>query len=129
MRVLRLTMIGVSTLLVLLSGVVWYQGLTVVDYTVGQSIGLHFQGHRMYYLQVRGCLVAAFWFACPCGACSLVHPTFGLCGWCALLCDAVCEMCTLPLYVCDQEPDHQRDFYVSQPCASCLPTPRNSVSM
>ena len=61
MRVLRLTMIGVSTLLVLLSGVVWYQGLTVVDYTVGQSIGLHFQGHRMYYLQVRGCLVAAFW--------------------------------------------------------------------
>jgi hypothetical protein len=84
MRVLRLTMIGVSTLLVLLSGVVWYQGLTVVDYTVGQSIGLHFQGHRMYYLQVRGCLVAAFWFACPCGACSLVHPTFCLCGWCAL---------------------------------------------
>ena len=60
MRVLRLTMIGVPTLLVLLSGVVWYQGLTVVDYTLGQSIGLHFQGHRMYYLQVRGCLVAAF---------------------------------------------------------------------
>jgi hypothetical protein len=52
MRVLRLTMIGISTLLVLLSGVVWYQGASVVDYVVGQSVGLHFQGHRLYYTQV-----------------------------------------------------------------------------
>jgi hypothetical protein len=56
MRVRRLAMTSVSVLLILLSGVVWYQGVSITEYTVGQTSALHFLGHRMFYLQVRsGC--------------------------------------------------------------------------
>ncbi len=52
MRLLRWIMTGVCGLLLVLSAITWYQGDTVVEYTVQQAVAVHFMGHRMYYLEV-----------------------------------------------------------------------------
>jgi hypothetical protein len=57
MRGLRLTMMGISLLLIGLSSVIWYQSLSVVDYTTKQTSSLHYLGKRLVLLQKIGAQV------------------------------------------------------------------------
>ena len=52
MRALRLTMLGVTALLVGLSGLFWYRGVYVVDFAVKNAVAVHFLGHRTYFIEV-----------------------------------------------------------------------------
>ncbi len=52
MRVLRLTMLGLTMLMVFLAALMWYRGTFVVDFAVANGNSVHFLGHRTYFLQV-----------------------------------------------------------------------------
>ena len=52
MRVLRLTMTLLCFIMIALSGISWYQGAVVVEYTDRQAVAIHDMGHRMYYVEV-----------------------------------------------------------------------------
>ena len=53
MRMLRWTMTSLCAIMIALSGITWYQGAIVVDYTNQQAVAIHYMGHRMYYLEVQ----------------------------------------------------------------------------
>jgi hypothetical protein len=52
-------------IMITLSGITWYQGAIVVDYTNQQAVAIHYMGHRMYYLEVQ--------CACPSDICVCVR--------------------------------------------------------
>jgi hypothetical protein len=52
MRVLRLTMTLLCFIMIALSGISWYRGAVVVEYTDRQAVAIHDMGHRMYYVEV-----------------------------------------------------------------------------
>ena len=58
MRLLSWAMSGVCALVMILSGISWYQSNTVVDFSDSNTFTIHYMGHRMFYLQASGVIMA-----------------------------------------------------------------------
>jgi hypothetical protein len=82
MRMLRWTMTFLCAIMITLSGIIWYQGVIVVDYTNQQAVAIHYMGHRMYYLEVQ-CACPSDMCVCPISARALA-PLVGYCICCSL---------------------------------------------
>ena len=52
MRALRLTMLGVTALLVSMSALFWTRGVDFADFAVENAVTVHYLGHRTYFIEV-----------------------------------------------------------------------------
>ncbi len=75
MRMLRWTMTFLCAIMITLSGITWYQGAIVVDYTNQQAVAIHYMGHRMYYLEVQCACPSDI---CVCDICASAGASCGL---------------------------------------------------